>query len=658
MKTLPNFRRLSNALWPAPHRPRALDLAFIARIREAANGMRNRRDDELADILTPFRSHVRQGGSPLAIPAVTTCLALVCEAVRRVLQLEYYDVQLLAGLALATGTVAEMKTGEGKTIVAALPAALHALTGRGVHVATVNSYLAARDYQSLRPVYEMLGFSAGLLRDQDPPPDKIAAYACDITYGTGYEFGFDYLRDQDRLRSIRKPLLGDTFRAQLRGFGRRAELTLQRGHAFAVIDEIDSVLIDEANTPLVLSGHGDQDLQITTPFERAAEIACLLREGEHYLIDRRRRTITITEAGQALLFESQIVWAVDGLTRPWQTYVENAIRARLLLNRDVDYVVQDGEVRIVDTYTGRIFADRTWRDGLHQAVEHKENVTITPEKRSIGRISRQRYFGRYHGLCGMTGTATGHEREFWGFYQLPLVIIPERLPSRRTRLPTRFFCDHPSKWQAMVQDVRQRTLRGQPVLLGTRTIDESLAIAQLMRGAQLEFRVLNGVQDEDESLLISRAGQCGAITIATNMAGRGTDIRVQPEALAVGGLHVIASQKQESLRVDRQLFGRTARQGEVGSCQMFVSADDDLVQQFGPALASRMKSMKTVDGEIHLNLESDLRRVQQLAERHRFEQRLQLFQHDEWLTGVLAAVAESDQPVTAHEPMDRGAMAV
>ncbi len=652
MKTLPNYRRLRDSLWPAAHPPRSLDWALVARIRNEADGWRNRGDDDLAVAMMQLRSQVRQGGSPLAVNTVTACLALVCEAVRRVLALEYYDVQLLAGLALATGTVAEMKTGEGKTIVAALPAALHALTGRGVHVATVNSYLAARDCGSLKAAYEMLGFSVGLLLDQDPPPRKMGAYACDITYGTGYEFGFDYLRDQDRLRTGRKPLLGDTFRAQLRGIPQRAESTLQRGHAFAVIDEIDSVLIDEANTPLVLSNHSAQESLVTIPFERAAEIACVLREGDHYFIDRRRRTITITEAGQGLIFESQIVWSVEGLTRPWQTYVENALRAKLMLQRDVDYVVQEGEVRIVDTYTGRIFADRSWRDGLHQAVEHKEGLTITPEKRSVGRISRQRYFGRYQGLCGMTGTATGHEREFWNFYHLPLVVIPERRPSQRKTLPTRFFTDQLAKWRCIVDDIQQRNQRGQPVLLGTRTIDESLALAQLMRDAHLNYCVLNGVQDEDESLLIARAGQCHAITIATNMAGRGTDIGVQPEALALGGLHVVASQKQESQRVDRQLFGRTARQGEVGSCQMFVSADDELLQQFGPELAQRMKSMETVNGEIRLNLEADVRRVQQLAERHRFEQRLQLFQHDEWLTGVLAAVAESDQPVTGVDSSD------
>ena len=465
-----------------------------------------------------------------------------------------------------------------------------------------------------------------------------------MTYGTGYEFGFDYLRDQSALRSLRKPLLGETLRNRLRGMSDRDDRTVQRGHAFAVIDEVDSVLIDEANTPLVLSGDPGRSHVDSSPYLRAAEVAELLAESEHYVIDRRRRTISLTERGQTIIFQSQAAMPVDGLVRPWQTYIEQALRARLLLQKDVDYVIQDDEIRIVDQYTGRIFTDRTWREGLHQSVEVREDVPVTHEKSSIGRISRQRYFGLYQALCGMTGTAAGHERELQDFYKLPVVLIPERIPNQRQIIATRYFANQDSKWQAIVEDIRARHQHRQPVLVGTSTIDESETLSRMLAAQSLPHQVLNGLQNEDEAELIARAGRAAAITIATNMAGRGTDIKLGDGVVELGGLHVIATQRQESKRVDRQLIGRAARQGDPGSAQCFVGADDDLIQAFRPELGKRIKALAAADGELRRELGRELDGVQQRAEQQRFQQRCDLYRQDQWMNEVLTTIAQQDTP--------------
>ena len=651
MKTISAYRSFRQSFWPGSYQPRPKDWQLVHEIRHAAAALRELTDEQVAEKITQLRLSVNRGELQLQRNVVVSCFAATFEAVRRTISLEYYDVQILAGVALASGSVAEMKTGEGKTIVAALPATLRALAGKGVHVATVNAYLAERDFELLKPAYELLGLSVGHLRDQDKPQNKRVAYAADITYGTGYEFGFDYLRDQAALRNIRKPLLGAQFRNRLRGYRTTGDRTVQRHHAFAVIDEIDSVLIDEANTPLVLSSAPSGNAADTEPFVRALELARTLVEDEHFVIDRRRRSISLTETGHALIFQHQESFPVEGLVRPWQTYVEQAIRADHLLEKDNDYVIQEDVVRIVDQYTGRIFSDRTWRDGLHQAVETKEQVPVSHEKVSIGRISRQRYFGLYEGLCGMTGTATGHEREFQEFYELPIVVIPERVPNQRQAQNTRYFDSHNAKRAAIVDDIQSRHSQGQPVLVGTRTIDESEALATMLVEKGIPHQVLNGLQDQDEAQIVENAGRLRAVTIATNMAGRGTDIDIDEEVAALGGLHVIATQRQESLRVDRQLIGRAARQGRPGSCQFFVGAEDELIQQFKPGLTQRMQALANERGEIHRDFDSELDQIQRRAESERYAQRSELFRQDEWLNDVLTTVAENDTlaPETSQE---------
>ena len=604
-------------------------------------------DQQIALRMIQLRQRVSMGAAVTEIEIILECLALTSEAVRRTTGLSYYEVQLLAGLALSAGAIAEMRTGEGKTIVAALPAALHALKGHGVHVATVNTYLAERDFQLLMPAYSMLGFSTGLLRDTDNPAAKRSAYACDITYGTGYEFGFDYLRDQSALRRNRKTMLGQSFRQRLRGFRSPMNDRMQRGHAFAVIDEIDSVLIDEANTPLVLSSADPGACVCTEAYRQAAALADKLEEDIHFSIDRRKRTIFLTEAGQEAIFQSRDLAPESRLVRPWSTYVEQALRAHKLLQRDADYVVKDGQVMIVDQYTGRIFADRTWRDGLHQAVEFRENVTVTAEKNSLARVSRQRYFALYDQLCGMTGTATGHEAEFQQFYRLPVVVIPERLPGQRKTYPTRYFADNAAKWNAIASDIQQRHSTGQPVLVGTRTIRESEAVAALLHSIGVPYRILNGTQTEDEADIIAQAGVRGSVVIATNMAGRGTDIHVSDEVATAGGLHVISTERQESQRVDRQLIGRSARQGKPGSCQVFVSHDDELIQQHGPEIGDQLRRAAGNEHECFENLDRAMDAVQKKAEAQTYAARCDLYRQDRWLNEVLSTVAEIDEPTKA-----------
>lgn len=644
---LSKYNRLTNQLWAKSYAPLASHRHLCKTIADRANQLTSLADGQISECVQELKSRVNGGVPILDLSILVDCFALTFEAVRRTTTLSYYQVQLLAGLALAAGAIAEMKTGEGKTIVAALPATLHALKGEGVHVATVNSYLAERDHELLLPAYTLLGMSIGLLKEKAKPDEKRSAYACDITYGTGYEFGFDYLRDQSSLRRNRKSMLGQSFRQSLRGVTNAAQSRMQRGHAFAVIDEIDSVLIDEANTPLVLSGSAEAPNANTEGYRRAAELATELEEGEHFTIDQRQRTIQLTELGQEKIFQSREHVPDTGLIRPWSTYVEQALRASQLLKRDVDYVVQDGKVMIVDQYTGRIFADRTWRDGLHQAVEFREAVEVTSEKNSLARVSRQRYFGLYDRLCGMTGTASGHESELQQFYQLPVVIIPERRKNQRQSHKTRYFPSTEAKWQAIAADIQARHTHGQPVLVGTRTIRESEAISDILRQLRVPHKILNGTQTEDEADIVAHAGAAGSIVIATNMAGRGTDIHTSDEVCRLGGLHVIATERQESKRIDRQLIGRSARQGKPGSCQFFVSADDELITQHGPEVGNRLAKAGRKHNESFENLDRTMDGLQQRAELQSYEARCNLYRQDQWLNEVLSTVAEVDKPAEA-----------
>lgn len=645
MSKIPTYHRFSHKLRAIASQPRNSDYAILQKVRDAAGAYAELDNDNLPAQADEVRRYIQSGVPLLHTDVLVPAFALILEAVRRHTGMVYYDVQLLAGLALSTGALAEMKTGEGKTIVAALPACLYGLSGKGAHVATVNAYLAERDWELMRPPLEMLGLSVGLSREQAPSHEKRIAYACDVTYSTGYELGFDFLRDQATLRSRRQPILGESFRNRLRGHEDQELPLIQREHFFAVVDEVDSVLIDEANTPLILSQAAETTADTLAVFRQADNVARQLQDTKDYTVDRRKRTLKITPEGHQKVYEGGQV-PTTGLCRPWANYVEQALRSQHLLRRDVDYVVDEGKVMLVDQSTGRIFADRNWRDGLHQAVELKEGLDVTGEKHSIARVSRQRYFGLYETLAGMSGTCTGQEREFREFYELPVVVIPERLPNQRVQHPAHYFGTKEAKWNAIAADVQARNRTGQPVLVGSRTIDESVQLSERLTQLGIDHQVLNGQQDDEEADIVARAGEVGSVLIATNMAGRGTDIHLSPESVKRGGLHVIATGRQDSHRVDRQLIGRSARQGRPGSCQFYICAEDDLFIQHGPYVAARITNACAVaDGQVETGCSGDkfdrqANRVQQTAERVAYEQRCDLYRQDQWLNDVLMTVAE------------------
>lgn len=605
------------------------DRALVRRIRQLESELADSPQTELTNRADELRARRFLRNPDWSADEVTAeACALACAAAQRTLGHSLYDVQLLAGLTMSRGAVAEMATGEGKTFAAAIPAFIHSLAGRGVHVHTSNEYLSKRDSQQLGPLFEFLGASSGHIATGQSPAEKAAMYRCDITYGAGAEFGFDYLRDQIAVRQKPLTALGEDFLGILRGRTPLLSGTLQRGLAVSIVDEIDNVLIDDAGSPLLLS---DQPEGLATDAEAhlaAKQLAGNLIEGHDYHVDTGLGSITLSDAGKTRVWESTDSAPLKCLLRPWTIYVEQAIRAQTLFHRDVHYVVRDNEIVIVDQSTGRLFEDRTWRDGLHQALEARENLPITGEKHGLARITRQRFFRQYSILCGMTGTATGSEQEFAEFYQLPVTKIPLRKPSQRKRLPSRTFAEADLKWSAIAQQIRQLHESGQPVLAGTRSIARSELLAARLTDLSIPFEILNGKQNADEAAIIGRAGEKGAVTISTNIAGRGTDIRLTPESQQCGGLCVLATEHHDSSRIDRQLIGRAARQGEPGSAMFFLSASDDLLNCHGQWLRKVITSSKSTRGEIAADMSPSVRKVQLQAERTQFLQRRALFLDD------------------------------
>jgi preprotein translocase subunit SecA len=617
--------------------------AAVEHIHMLAGRWRRESDGALRELTTALKKAAQAAESADAAEVLVPALSLATEAARRALGIEFYDVQLLAGLVLARGGIAQVQTGEGKTFITALPAVCFALRGRGVHLMTTNCYLAERDYALLSPMYALLGISAGVLHSAASPDDKRAAYACDITYGPGYEFGFDYLRDRLAGLTSRRQL-GDVLRQRLRGGAAQSGAPLQRPCAFAVVDEADSVMIDEATTPLILNQAGEPSNKHSEVYRLADDLAAQLQPNRDFQLDGDGRALCLTPAGLDRARQTIQAITADGLRRSWPQYVEQALRARWLHKKEVDYVIQDGKVRLVDAHTGRIHENRSLRHGLQQALEAAEGVTITAESAALAHISRQRYFRLYDRLCGTTGTVENSQREFWREYRLPVVVIPTHRPCQRRDLTPRSFADRPAKFAAIVADVLRLQQLGQPVLVGAPTIWQSREIAQRLAAAGGAFQLLNGQQDAAEADIIAQAGRPGAVTIATNMAGRGTDIKLGPGVAALGGLHVIVAEPNLSARSDRQLIGRAARQGDPGSSQTFVSGDDDLVCRFGPSLGRRMKRLaarsgEVASGEIQRDLSRAIRRLQRQADLLAEHVRRQQSLHDERVEDLVGSLA-------------------
>ena len=620
---------------PEARAPRSLAHRIFSRaIAGSPLDATKRRLAELRDLSdTRLREHTQ---ALRAQPSHPAAIALIAEAIRRTRGLSPYDVQLHAGLTLASGQLAEMATGEGKTLVALLPAFCFALHGHGAHIATVNSYLAARDCDFARPAFTLLGLTTGLLAERTAPHEKRAAYACDVTYGVGTEFGFDYLRDQVAIRGVNARHGAQHFHhVLLRRSAPKADI-VQRGHAFAVIDEADSVLIDEACSPLIIATGAKAPSATPQVYRLADRIAAELRAGEDFTRESPVKPLALTPAGERRALDLLTDDALPQLRRLWSHYIESALRARLRYKRDVHYVVRDDEVVIVDEFTGRLCPDRTWREGMHQAVEAAAGVTITEENSSEATISRPAYFRLYRTVCGMTGTAREAASELRQSYGLRTAVVPLHRPSRREILPDRIFRTRDAKLSAVAAEVARRHAKSQPVLIGTRTIENSEALLEKLVPFRFPFRILNAKQDAEEAAIIEQAGEPGVVTIATNMAGRGAHIPVPEESQRLGGLHVIGLERHESSRIDRQLIGRTARQGQSGSAQFFLSLEDDLLQRHAPALSARLAT--TTADELPASTAAHFLRTQRKVETADREQRRQLAKYDQWLDELKQAL--------------------
>jgi len=509
---------------------------------------------------------------------VARAFALVRAAARREIGMAHFPVQLMGGCLMVHGMLAEMETGEGKTLTATLPAAAAALAGMPVHVITVNDYLAERDGALMGPVYQALGLSVGVTRPAQQPAERQAAYAADVTYCTNKDLGFDYLRDSLTLASNRGR--GRLLLQKLTGLGDALDRLLLRGLHFAIVDEADSVLIDEARTPLVISGADDAQAEPEL-FRRALEAVSGLDPQGDFVLDRKERAARLTEQGRLQLKDLSVSLPPSWRSaRAREEIAQQALAALHLFDRDVHYLVRDGKVMIIDEYTGRVMPDRSWERGLQQLIEVKEACEVSGRRSTLARITYQRLFRRFLRLSGMTGTATEVAPELEAVYGLSVVRVPTNRPVARGGLGTRLYIDRACKWDAVARTLAQLRDAGRSVLVGSRSVAASEELCAVLAARGLPHVLLNARQDREEAQIIAAAGQAGRITVATNMAGRGTDIRLESDVLARGGLHVVLTEFHESGRIDRQLFGRCGRQGDPGSYEAIVSLDDDIFRKY------------------------------------------------------------------------------
>ena len=579
--------------------------------------------DRELQAMTPALRERLAGGETLD-DILPDAFAVCREASWRVLGMKHFPVQVVGGIVLHRACIAEMKTGEGKTLVATLPVYLNALTGKGVHVVTVNDYLAKRDSEWMGKLYKFLGLSVGLIIHGVTGEERRAAYNADITYGTNNEFGFDYLRDNMV-----------TYKEQM----------VQRGHYYAIVDEVDSILIDEARTPLIISGEGDKSTDLYKLADNFAKglkatVVAELDDKEDqdeqvdgdYVVDEKKKTATLTASGIAKAEKYfNVENLADGANMTLQHHINQAIKARGVMKRDVDYVVRDGEVIIVDEFTGRLMLGRRYNEGLHQAIEAKEGVTVARESRTLATITFQNYFRMYDKLSGMTGTADTEAVEFAQIYGLEVSTIPPNRPMVRKDMPDLIYRTRREKMQAIIQAIKELHATGQPVLVGTISIETSELISQLLKREGVPHSVLNAKHHAQEAEIVAQAGQAGKVTIATNMAGRGTDIKLGEGVVELGGLHILGTERHESRRIDNQLRGRSGRQGDPGSSRFYLSLEDDLMRLFGSdRLSGLMQKLGMQEGEpIENNMVSRaIENAQKRVEGHHFEIRKTLLDYD------------------------------
>lgn len=625
-------------------------------------------DAELRGMTDEFRQRLADGEETLD-SLLPEAFATVREAARRTLGQRHYDVQLMGGAALHLGNIAEMKTGEGKTLVSTLPAYLNALAGNGVHIVTVNDYLAQRDAENMGRVHRFLGLTVGVIHPQMPPPARRQQYACDITYGTNNEFGFDYLRDN---------------------MAWSGEELVQRGHFFAVVDEVDSILIDEARTPLIISGPSDQPTRWYTEFAR---ISPTLKRDIDYEVEEGKRTVAITETGvEKVEDQLGIENLYESVNTPLVGYLNNALKAKELYKRDKDYIVVDGEVLIVDEFTGRVLHGRRYSEGMHQAIEAKENVEIKQENQTLATITLQNYFRLYEKLSGMTGTAMTEAAEFHQIYKLGVVPIPTNKPMIRQDQPDVVYKTEVAKFDAVVDDIAERHEKGQPVLVGTTSVEKSEYLSKQLTKRGVRHEVLNAKNHEREALIVAEAGRRGAVTVATNMAGRGTDIMLggnsefiaqaelrgrglspletpeeyeaswsealekarasvaaeHDEVLEAGGLYVLGTERHESRRIDNQLRGRAGRQGDVGESRFYLSLGDDLMRLFNASAVEGIMDRLQIPEDVPIEskiVTRAIRSAQTQVESQNFEIRKNVLKYDEVMNKQRTVIYEERRKV-------------
>ncbi len=580
---------------------------LLREVNELESRMKSLSDSELYAKTAYFKEKIARG---MALDDIMAeAFAAVREAARRTVSMRPFDVQIIGGMILHEGKIAEMKTGEGKTLAATLPLYLNALSGKGAHLVTVNDYLAKRDSSWMGPIYNFLGLSVGVIVPGLDDKQRRAAYQADITYGTNNEFGFDYLRDNMKFE------LGDY---------------VQREFNFAIVDEVDSILIDEARTPLIISGPSDES---TDKYYRINQVIPRLKKETDYNVDEKSRTVVLTEEGVARV---ENLLKVQNLFEPRNIetlhHVNQALKAHTLFRRDVDYLVNEGQVVIVDEFTGRVMPGRRYSDGLHQALEAKENVKIERENQTLASITFQNYFRMYNKLAGMTGTADTEAVEFKKIYNLDVIVVPPNMPMIREDYTDVIYKTEAEKFQAVVEEIKELNKQGRPVLVGTISIEKSEILSKYLTRAGIKHHILNAKHHEKEAQIIAQAGQSRMVTISTNMAGRGTDIKLGEGVAALGGLHILGTERHESRRIDNQLRGRSGRQGDMGSSRFYLSLEDDLLRIFGgERISSIMDKIGIEEGQPieHRLISRAIENAQRRVEGHNFDIRKHILEYDD-----------------------------
>ena len=579
----------------------------VEKINALEPEMQGLTDAKLTGKTDEFRERLAKGETLDDI--LPEAFAVVREGSRRVLGMRHFDVQLIGGMCLHDGRIAEMRTGEGKTLVATLPVYLNALTGKGVHMVTVNDYLAKRDSEWMGRLYRFLGLSVGLIAHDMDFPERKFAYSCDVTFGTNNEFGFDYLRDNmviDERQMVQRPL------------------------HYAIVDEVDSILIDEARTPLIISGPGQKSTDI---YVKMAHAVAGLKEGVDYKVDEKQKTISPADSAVPKvekLIGVQNLYAPENIE--YSHCFTAALRAKALMKRDRDYIVKDGEVIIVDEFTGRIMPGRRFSDGLHQAIEAKEGVKVQRESQTLATITFQNYFRMYDKLAGMTGTAKTEEDEFLKIYNLPVVVVPTNKPVRRVDYPDVIYKTKRAKYKAVGKAVAEIHAKGQPVLIGTTSITQSEELSTILKHLGIEHNVLNAKNHEREAQIVADAGQKGAVTIATNMAGRGTDIKLGEGVEELGGLFIVGTERHESRRIDNQLRGRAGRQGDPGASRFYLSLEDDLLRLFASDRVTKIMDklgMEEDEPIEHKLITNSIEHAQKKVEARNFDIRKHVLEYDD-----------------------------